>query len=170
MAKSAVTTQRVLTCTSAAGDIIERALVFLPGIERVDFGERTAAALNGTVAVLTPGEAGDVVTASPSTEPTVILLWTDSLANLPEIAYAHHEKLDGTGYPRELEGSAIPVQMRLLTICDIFDALTAGDRPYKQALTVETALDILATEARAARIDAELLRVFVESGAYRLRS
>jgi len=56
-----------------------------------------------------------------------------------------------------------------MTIADIYDALTAGDRPYKQGVPVEKALDILAAEARAAKIDATLYRVFVESGAWRLR-
>ena len=94
---------------------------------------------------------------------------TKNLANLPAIAFSHHEKLDGSGYPRRLSADKIPVQSRIMTIADIYDALTAGDRPYKQGVPVEKALDILAAEARAAKIDATLYRVFVESGAWRLR-
>lgn len=96
-----------------------------------------------------------------------LIPWTRDLARLPEIAYAHHEKLDGSGYPRGLGVADIPVPARMMTISDIYDALTAPDRPYKLAVSVERALDILGSEARANKIDAALLRVFIESGAYR---
>ncbi len=98
-----------------------------------------------------------------------LIPWTKNLANLPEIAFAHHEKLDGSGYPRRLVADKIPVQSRIMTIADIYDALTAGDRPYKPGMPEEKALDILAAEARSAKIDAALYKVFVESGAWRLR-
>jgi HD-GYP domain-containing protein (c-di-GMP phosphodiesterase class II) len=97
-----------------------------------------------------------------------LIPWTKNLANLPRIAYAHHEKLDGTGYPKRLPASEIPVQSRMMTISDIYDALTAGDRPYKRGMPPERALDILAAEARAGKIDNLLLGVFVESEAWRL--
>jgi HD-GYP domain-containing protein (c-di-GMP phosphodiesterase class II) len=96
-----------------------------------------------------------------------LIPWTRDLARLPEFAYAHHEKLDGTGYPRGLAQADIPLPARMMTISDIYDALTAPDRPYKLAVSVERALDILGAEARANKIDAGLLRVFIESGAYR---
>jgi HD-GYP domain-containing protein (c-di-GMP phosphodiesterase class II) len=99
-----------------------------------------------------------------------LIPWTRNLANLPNIAYAHHEKLDGTGYPRRLPGGEIPVQSRMMTISDIYDALTAGDRPYKRGVPAERALDILGAEARAGKVDPVLLRVFVECGAWRLPS
>jgi hypothetical protein len=60
----------------------------------------------------------------------------------PDIAYAHHEKLDGTGYPRRLKASEIPIQSKMMTISDIFDALVAWDRPYKKSVPIERA-DIL---------------------------
>ena len=69
--------------------------------------------------------------------------WTPLMRGIPEIAYGHHEKLDGTGYPRGLTGDEIPIQARMMTISDIYDALTAQDRPYKRAVPVTTALDIL---------------------------
>jgi len=97
-----------------------------------------------------------------------LIPWTRDLSQLPHIAYAHHEKLDGSGYPRRLTSDAIPVQSRMLTIADIYDALTAPDRPYKQAVSTDRALDILQAEARAAKIDATLLGVFIESGSYRI--
>ena len=91
---------------------------------------------------------------------------TKGLSQLPGIAYAHHEKLDGSGYPRGLSGSEIPVQSKIMTIADIYDALTARDRPYKSSVPVEKALDILHMEADAGKIDPMLLAVFVESRAY----
>ena len=95
-----------------------------------------------------------------------LIPWTRNLAQLPEIAYAHHEKLDGSGYPRGLSQEEIPVQSKIMTIADIYDALTAADRPYKPALPAERALDILNYEARVGKVDKDLLSVFVESHAW----
>jgi hypothetical protein len=83
------------------------------------------------------------------------------------IAYGHHEKLDGRGYPRKVTADHIPVQTRLMTIADIFDALTASDRPYKRALPVDKALDILRSEAKDGMLDAELVELLIETGVYR---
>jgi HD-GYP domain-containing protein (c-di-GMP phosphodiesterase class II) len=96
-----------------------------------------------------------------------LIPWTRDLANLPDIAYAHHEKLDGSGYPRGLAQADIPVGARMMTIADIYDALTAPDRPYKLAVPEERALAILEDEARAHKLDAGLLKIFIESGAWR---
>jgi HD-GYP domain-containing protein (c-di-GMP phosphodiesterase class II) len=85
---------------------------------------------------------------------------------LPNIAYAHHEKLDGTGYPRHLAAQDIPVQSRIMTIADIYDALTAPDRPYKKAVPADRALDILSAEAGAGKIDSDLFQIFVESNSF----
>lgn len=79
--------------------------------------------------------------------------WTRELAAIPDLAYAHHEKLDGTGYPRRLRGDAIPWGARLMTIADIYDALTASDRPYKGAMTPEQAVVVLKDEAAHGRIE-----------------
>jgi HD-GYP domain-containing protein (c-di-GMP phosphodiesterase class II) len=89
--------------------------------------------------------------------------WTPELRRVPQIAYAHHEKLDGRGYPRGLGEEQIPIGARMMTIADIYDALTARDRPYKKAVPHEKALDILHSEAGRGLIDAELLRIFVEA-------
>ena len=89
--------------------------------------------------------------------------WTRELAGIPRIAYGHHEKLDGTGYPRGVGESEIPVQTRMMTIADIYDALTATDRPYKRAVTAERALDILHLEAKGGHIDRHLLQTFVQA-------
>jgi HD-GYP domain-containing protein (c-di-GMP phosphodiesterase class II) len=93
--------------------------------------------------------------------------WTRSLRRVPEIAYAHHEKLDGHGYPRGVPAERIPIESRMMSIADVYDALTATDRPYKKALPPEKALDILQADAGRGQIDRDLLRVFVEAGVYR---
>jgi HD-GYP domain-containing protein (c-di-GMP phosphodiesterase class II) len=92
--------------------------------------------------------------------------WTKELRGVPEIARAHHEKLNGAGYPYKLHGDQIPLQAKMMTICDIFDALTASDRPYKRAVPVERALSILEECVQANEIDAELFRLFRESKVY----
>jgi HD-GYP domain-containing protein (c-di-GMP phosphodiesterase class II) len=78
----------------------------------------------------------------------VLIPWTRDLSGVPAIAHGHHEKLDGSGYPMGLRGPQISVQTRILTICDIWDALTAGDRPYKKAVPVEQALDLMQEECQ----------------------
>jgi HD-GYP domain-containing protein (c-di-GMP phosphodiesterase class II) len=88
--------------------------------------------------------------------------WTRELQHIPMIAYGHHEKLDGGGYPRRVTGEAIPIQTRMMTISDIYDALSAADRPYKAAVAPARALDIMADEVRAGQLDQELFRLFVE--------
>ena len=94
--------------------------------------------------------------------------WTRSLTRVPEIAFAHHEKLNGKGYPRALGADLIPVQSKMMAISDIYDALTASDRPYKKAVPHPVALDILNQEARAGQIDRDLLTIFVEAEVPRL--
>ncbi|MBI4082732.1 MAG: GAF domain-containing protein [Candidatus Lambdaproteobacteria bacterium] len=94
--------------------------------------------------------------------------WTAELRNVAEIAYAHHEKLDGTGYPNGLNAETIPIQSKMMTIADIFDALTAWDRPYKKAIPVERALNILVEEATSHHVDADLLDLFISSEVYKL--
>ena len=89
--------------------------------------------------------------------------WGKALARVPEIAGKHHEYLNGTGYPHGALAAEIPLQARMMTVADIFDALTAADRPYKRAVPVDKALDILHAEARAGKLDREVLGVFVEA-------
>jgi HD-GYP domain-containing protein (c-di-GMP phosphodiesterase class II) len=94
--------------------------------------------------------------------------WTKELRNVPTIARSHHEKLDGSGYPEGWRGAEIPMQSRMMTVSDIFDALTASDRPYKAAVPVERALDILGQERKAGAIDADILDLFVELKLWKL--
>jgi HD-GYP domain-containing protein (c-di-GMP phosphodiesterase class II) len=89
--------------------------------------------------------------------------WTRALRRVPEIAFGHHERLDGSGYPRGVGANDIPIQSRMMAIADVYDALTAGDRPYKKAVAHATALDILDDEARRGLLDSELLKLFVEA-------
>jgi HD-GYP domain-containing protein (c-di-GMP phosphodiesterase class II) len=94
--------------------------------------------------------------------------WTREIKNIPAIASAHHEKLNGTGYPYNLPASEIPFQSKMMTISDIYDALSANDRPYKKAVRSDQALDILFNEAKQGLVDRELLRLFHEAEIYRL--
>lgn len=86
--------------------------------------------------------------------------WVENLKCIPIIASAHHEKLDGTGYPNHLKSDEISVQSKMLSIVDIFEALTAMDRPYKKAMPADKALKILEEEGRYNHIDNDLLEIF----------
>jgi len=87
--------------------------------------------------------------------------WSRTLRDVPDIAGSHHEKLDGTGYPNALRGGQIPIPARMMAISDIYDALTASDRPYKKAMPMEKALDILAADVKRGQLDSDLFDVFV---------
>jgi hypothetical protein len=89
--------------------------------------------------------------------------WTREFRRIPEIARSHHEKLDGSGYPSGVRGEDIPVQSRMMTIADIYDALTATDRPYKKAIRTEEALDTLRGEQRSGALDGPLLDLFIDA-------
>jgi HD-GYP domain-containing protein (c-di-GMP phosphodiesterase class II) len=92
--------------------------------------------------------------------------WTRELRGIPRIARAHHEKLNGKGYPDGLHEADIPLPTKMMTICDIFDALNAADRPYKAAVPVDRALKILEESVRENELDPELFRLFLEAKVY----
>ena len=94
--------------------------------------------------------------------------WTNDLRRIPAIAYAHHERLTGVGYPNNLRGEDIPLQAKMIAVCDIYDALTGSDRPYKRAVPPEGALEILGMEVKEGHLDAELVRIFTESRTWAL--
>jgi len=96
--------------------------------------------------------------------------WTRELQQIPAIAYGHHEKLDGRGYPRGVKAPAIPLQTRMMTISDIYDALTAADRPYKAAVAPARALDIMQDEVKAGQLDEGLFTLFVAGKVYETNS
>jgi HD-GYP domain-containing protein (c-di-GMP phosphodiesterase class II) len=89
--------------------------------------------------------------------------WGKAFRRVPQIAGAHHERLNGTGYPNRLRAEEIPVQSKMMSISDIFDALTASDRPYKKAVPVERAIDILEFSVKDQHLDPELVRIFREA-------
>ena len=90
----------------------------------------------------------------------------DNLKQVPEWASSHHELLNGNGYPDRRRGDAIPEEVRLLTILDIFEALTAKDRPYKKSMPADRSLSILHSMAEEGSIDGEWLEAFAQSKAW----
>lgn len=90
------------------------------------------------------------------------------LQRVPAIASAHHETLDGTGYPKGLTAAELLPEARMLAIADIFEALTAQDRPYKRGLRLSEAIGILAKMKDEHHIDADLFEIFLRSGVYRM--
>ena len=95
--------------------------------------------------------------------------WPPEYRNIPEIALRHHEKLNGSGYPDGIRGrEATLIQSRIMAIADIYDALVAGDRPYKKALPYDRALAILREEAERGALDPDLVNLFIEREIYRV--
>lgn len=118
---------------------------------------------------LTPQEFEDIKRhAQLSYEFLERISWTPEFAAIPELAWCHHEKLNGSGYPRGIGGDQIPLRARMMTVADIFDALTASDRPYKKSMPAERALQILELEARNGRIDPDIVELFIEHRIYEL--
>jgi HD-GYP domain-containing protein (c-di-GMP phosphodiesterase class II) len=94
--------------------------------------------------------------------------WTKQIREIPRIVRAHHEKLNGTGYPYKLRSNEIPLQAKIMTICDIFDALSASDRPYKNAVASDRALGILEMSVKDKELDPDLYRLFLEAKIFHL--
>ncbi len=155
------------------------------GFERIQvIAQNTFADVDGKAHYLTTKEAEDLSIGKGSLNPQERLEieshvthsfrflrqipWTKDLRRIPTIAYAHHEKLNGTGYPNALRSEDIPFQAKMMAICDIYDALTASDRPYKRALPPERALNILGLEVKDGNLDTELVRIFTEAKVWSL--
>lgn len=102
---------------------------------------------------------------------TVIMLsrlpFPKHMRQIPEIAGGHHEKMDGTGYPKRLTRDELSPLARMMAIADIFEALTAVDRPYKKGKTLSEAIRIMSFMRKDAHIDPDLFELFLRSGAYR---
>jgi HD-GYP domain-containing protein (c-di-GMP phosphodiesterase class II) len=94
------------------------------------------------------------------------LPWPKHLRNVPEYAGGHHERMDGKGYPKGLTREQMSVQARVMGIADIFEALTARDRPYKRGKTLSESLDILGKFRLGGHIDPDLFDVFVKQKVY----
>jgi HD-GYP domain-containing protein (c-di-GMP phosphodiesterase class II) len=92
--------------------------------------------------------------------------WTKEIRNIPEIARGHHEKLNGSGYPSGLTAPEIPLQTKIMTIADIFDALAAADRPYKKCVSTERALEILSYSVQNGELDPSLFQLFLDTQVY----
>jgi HD-GYP domain-containing protein (c-di-GMP phosphodiesterase class II) len=88
------------------------------------------------------------------------------LKRIPEFAGGHHERMDGKGYPKGLKREQMSVQARVMGIADVFEALTAGDRPYKKAMPLSQALTILGKMKLDGHIDPDLFDVFINQGVY----
>jgi 3',5'-cyclic-nucleotide phosphodiesterase len=144
-----------------------------PGIDGATLrllSDEEYAALSIAKGCLTPDERRQIEQHVVDSYSFLILIpWTRDLAGVPAIAHGHHEKLDGSGYPMGLRGGEICMQTRILTICDIFDALTAGDRPYKKAMPLDAALELMRLECRAGHLDAALFSAFVDARAWTAR-
>ena len=95
------------------------------------------------------------------------LPYPDHLKNIPEFAGGHHEKLDGTGYPRGLTGDQMSTQAKMIAIADIFEALTAADRPYKEVKKLSETMRIMGFMIKDKHIDKDLFKIFVKAGVYK---
>ena len=102
---------------------------------------------------------------------TIVMLenlpFPQHLERVPEIAGGHHEKMDGTGYPKKLNGHEMSVPARIMAIADVFEALTAADRPYKQPKKLSESIKIMSFMVQDQHLDGELFRLFLESGVYK---
>lgn len=96
------------------------------------------------------------------------LPWPEHLKRVPDIAANHHERMDGKGYPRCLKGDQMSVSERVMAIADVFEALTAADRPYKPPKTLSESLNIMVAMGRDGHLDRDLLHLFIESRAYQV--
>jgi len=94
--------------------------------------------------------------------------FTKKLKNIPDFAGAHHEFINGKGYPLGLKGDEIPFEGKLMAVADIAEALTASDRPYKKAMPLETVHRILRSMAEKEELDNGLVELFIEKGVYKL--
>ena len=102
---------------------------------------------------------------------TILMLeslpFPEKFKNVPLYAGAHHETLNGKGYPRRLKGDEIPIPSRIMAIADIFEALTAHDRPYKLKKKLSEAIDILVSKALNGELDKKILKIFLKTGLYK---
>ena len=152
---------------SAIDGLAARRYVDEDGISRPWLTEEERESLSIRKGTLTAEERGVIESHAVMTERMLSQMnFSRDYAMVPQWAAAHHEYLNGKGYPHRLSGGQIPTQVRLITILDVFDALTARDRPYKPALPPEKALSILDDMARSGQVDGELLAWFKESRAW----
>jgi len=129
------------------------------------FDESDIVSLSTRKGTLTDEERGIMEEHASVTERLLgNMKFSEALADVPVWAKSHHEFIDGTGYPHKIAGEQLPVEVRILTMLDIYDALTARDRPYKKAAPHDVAIKILRSMVEEGKLDGELVELFVESG------
>ncbi|MCW9024371.1 MAG: GAF domain-containing protein [Gammaproteobacteria bacterium] len=134
----------------------------LPLLEEFEFS-----ALNNARGSLNTDERREIESHVTHTHIFLSLIpWTRQLSNVPDIAHAHHERLDGSGYPRGLNTDEIPVQSKIMAIADVYDALTSGDRPYRRGINSERALEMIEAEVKVGKLDKTMFKIFVESRSF----
>ena len=145
-------------------EIAGRTFVDLRGRERRLLDDDELVCLSVSRGSLTPQEFDEIRSHVSHTFRFLSRIpWGKSLRRVPLIAAAHHERLDGSGYPNRMGAEAIPLQSKIMSIADIYDALTASDRPYKKAMPADRALDILEQGVKDGHLDHELVRMFREA-------
>ena len=144
--------------------IAREAYTSMDGVARPMLSAEEVKCLSVARGSLTPSEIDEVRTHVTHTfEFLTQIPWGKQFRKVALIAGAHHERLNGTGYPNRLHADEIPLQSKMMSVSDIFDALTAADRPYKRAVPIERALDILHLEVKDQHIDPGLLEIFIEA-------
>jgi HD-GYP domain-containing protein (c-di-GMP phosphodiesterase class II) len=134
------------------------------GVTRPLLTAQEVRCLSVTKGSLTPSEIDEIRSHVTHTfEFLSQIPWGKQFRRVAEIAGSHHERLNGTGYPKRLRAEEIPLQSKMMSIADIFDALTASDRPYKRAVPVEKALDILGFEVKDQHVDGDLVKIFIDA-------
>lgn len=94
------------------------------------------------------------------------LPWPKHLKNVPEFAGGHHERMDGKGYPRGIKAGEMSIPARIMCVADVFEALTANDRPYKKAMPLSKALEIMSSMSKNGHLDPDIYEVFIEKKLY----
>ncbi|MSP19106.1 MAG: GAF domain-containing protein [Bdellovibrionales bacterium] len=147
---------------------IKRESLLLPDGQTISLlSDEEYQALSISQGTLTPDERLEIESHVKHTYQFLKMIpWTRDFKNLTEIAHCHHEKLDGTGYPRKLTSHQIPLQSKIMTIADIFDALTAKDRWYKESVPLEKATEILCEEVKQGKLDEALVEIFIAKQIY----
>ena len=92
--------------------------------------------------------------------------WPAALKKIPKIAFAHHELMDGSGYPNKLKNAEIPIEAQIICVADIYDALIASDRPYKDKISPKDSIEILRKEADRGKLNIDLVELFIKSRIY----
>ncbi len=150
-------------------DIAAHRFVDLSGAEQAYLTEDEVVCLQVLKGTLTSDERREIESHVSHTYKFLKQIpWGRTYGSIPEIAGAHHEKLTGKGYPNQLAASEIPVPAKMMAISDIFDALTASDRPYKRAVPTDRALDILGYEVKDGNLDKDLYQLFIDAKVYQM--